>query len=92
MSPAIPDDARARAALEWARHTLGRRDLELAPAASDASFRRYLALQGAPGLLLMDSPPAQVPLRPGSRSAICWLAPACGCRESRPPMPRLASP
>jgi len=64
MSPQVPGDARALAALDWARLQLGRSDLQLAPAASDASFRRYLALDGAPGLLLMDSPPAQVPLAP----------------------------
>ncbi|ODU43588.1 phosphotransferase [uncultured Aquimonas sp.] len=62
-----PDDARALEALAWARAHLGRSDLSLAPAASDASFRRYLRLDGAPELLLMDSPPAQVPLQP-------WLA------------------
>lgn len=59
-----PTDARALDALEWARATLGRSDLGLAPAASDASFRRYLRLTGAPGLLLMDSPPDLVPLQP----------------------------
>lgn len=65
--PAVPDDDRAAAALVWARRALGRSDLELAPAASDASFRRYLRIKGAPELLLMDSPPEQVPLTP-------WLA------------------
>lgn len=60
----IPTDARALEALAWARATLGRGDPGLAPAASDASFRRYLRLAGAPGLLLMDSPPELVPLQP----------------------------
>jgi aminoglycoside/choline kinase family phosphotransferase len=64
MAQSIPTDARALAALRWARERIGSAALELAPAASDASFRRYLRLQGAPGLLLMDSPPAQVPLEP----------------------------
>jgi aminoglycoside/choline kinase family phosphotransferase len=64
MSHAIPRDERALAALQWAKQQLGRGDLQLAPAASDASFRRYLSLEGAPDLLLMDSPPAQVPLMP----------------------------
>lgn len=60
----VPSDPRAVEALAWARAHLGRGDLSLAPAASDASFRRYLRLDGAPELLLMDSPPAQVPLQP----------------------------
>ncbi len=61
---AVPEDARALEALAWARAQLGLDHLTLAPAASDASFRRYLQLSGMPGLLLMDSPPALVPLQP----------------------------
>lgn len=61
---AVPEDARARQALAWAQAELGRTGLQLAPAASDASFRRYLRIEGAPELLLMDSPPALVPLQP----------------------------
>ncbi|MCG6118285.1 MAG: phosphotransferase [Aquimonas sp.] len=60
----MPDDQRARQALGWAQTQLGRTELKLAPAASDASFRRYLRIEGAPGLLLMDSPPDLVPLQP----------------------------
>lgn len=64
VAPTVPSDPRAIEALAWARAQLERSDLGLAPAASDASFRRYLRLDGAPELLLMDSPPAQVPLQP----------------------------
>lgn len=63
-APRPPEDARALDALAWARAKLGRSDIALAPASSDASFRRYLRLAGAPGLLLMDSPPELVPLQP----------------------------
>jgi aminoglycoside/choline kinase family phosphotransferase len=64
QASSVPADSRALEALNWARAQLGRSHLSLAPAASDASFRRYLRLDGAPELLLMDSPPELVPLQP----------------------------
>lgn len=58
-------DSRAEAGLRWAVHSLGGATLQLQAAAADASARRYLPVQGAgTALLLMDSPPEQVPLQP----------------------------
>lgn len=58
-------DSRADAGLRWATQVLGQPTLQTSVAASDASARRYLPLIGSdPTLLLMDSPPAQVPLQP----------------------------
>lgn len=45
---------------EWLRDILGVANLELAPASSDASFRRYWRLrQGGRTLIVMDAPPEQ---------------------------------
>jgi aminoglycoside/choline kinase family phosphotransferase len=58
-------DPRAELGLRWSIATLGRSALQLQAASTDASARRYLPLLGAEApLLLMDSPPEQVPLRP----------------------------
>jgi len=58
-------DSRAEAGLRWAVHSLGVAPVRLDAAAADASARRYLAVHGAATpLLLMDSPPEQVPLQP----------------------------
>jgi len=44
----------------WVRETLGAAGLELEPASSDASFRRYWRVRhGAGTLIAMDAPPAQ---------------------------------
>ena len=44
----------------WVRETLGVTDLELEPASSDASFRRYWRVRQAGGsLIVMDAPPEQ---------------------------------
>lgn len=45
---------------EWLRDILGVSNLELTPASSDASFRRYWRLrQGGRTLIVMDAPPEQ---------------------------------
>lgn len=49
----------------WLRVTLGRADFELAPASSDASFRRYFRVQhGAKTCIAMDAPPTHEDCRP----------------------------
>lgn len=61
----IPLDSRAQQAFDWACAQLGRRDLSVAPASADASFRRYFRL-GAGGRtwVLMDAPPEREDCRP----------------------------
>jgi len=66
---AWPDPARARAFDAWlqtisAAH--GLRPATLRPASSDASFRRYLRIDGAAGhtFIVMDAPPPQEDVRP----------------------------
>ncbi len=45
---------------DWVRATLGATDLELEPASSDASFRRYWRVRHGGGTLIaMDAPPGQ---------------------------------
>lgn len=75
MSPPIPwPDADRRAAFEaWlARITPahGLRPETLTPASADASFRRYLRLEGRDGpLIVMDAPPPHEDVRPFVRMA-----------------------
>ncbi len=59
-----PADPRRSAALEWLAREASDLDLDpttLAPASSDASFRRYFRIASGRGgsLILMDAPPAQ---------------------------------
>ncbi len=76
--PALPTilwpDAARRAAFEaWLAQIAPRHGLQpgtLAPASADASFRRYLRLQGRDGtLIVMDAPPPQEDVRPFVRMA-----------------------
>lgn len=49
----------------WVGDRLGRSDFEIAPASSDASFRRYFRVrQGGQSLIVMDAPPANEDCRP----------------------------
>ena len=60
-------DARLAALQEWLATALGRRAFSLAPASTDASFRRYFRVtpaDGAPTLVAMDAPPPQEDCRP----------------------------
>jgi N-acetylmuramate 1-kinase len=63
-----PDPERQRGFLQWLGQLpaeLGLRPGSLAPASADASFRRYLRLDGAQGpLVVMDAPPPQEDIRP----------------------------
>lgn len=63
-----PDPARRHAFLQWLAPLVERHGLLLAtlmPASADASFRRYLRIQGAQGsLIIMDAPPPQEDVRP----------------------------
>lgn len=49
----------------WVGERLGRSDLDIAPASSDASFRRYFRIRhGGDSLIVMDAPPAKEDCRP----------------------------
>ncbi len=50
----------------WLRKQLGPADFALAPASSDASFRRYFRVEraGSPSLIAMDAPPEREDCRP----------------------------
>jgi hypothetical protein len=65
---AWPDALRQAAFERWAAAVAPRHGLDLAslePASADASFRRYLRLQGTRGsLIVMDAPPPQEDVRP----------------------------
>jgi N-acetylmuramate 1-kinase len=69
-SPAVtwPDPRRARAFNEWLARVAPRHGLDpacVAPASADASFRRYLRVQGRDGTrIVMDAPPHQEDCRP----------------------------
>ncbi len=73
--PAIswPDAARRDAFHAWLARIAPAHGLQaetLAPASADASFRRYLRLQGRSGtLIVMDAPPPQEDVRPFVRMA-----------------------
>ncbi len=78
LPPALPTilwpDAGRRVAFEaWLVQIAPRHGLQpgtLAPASADASFRRYLRLQGRDGtLIVMDAPPPQEDVRPFVRMA-----------------------
>jgi aminoglycoside/choline kinase family phosphotransferase len=66
----VSTDARAAVLCDWLGDTLARRPFELAPASTDASFRRYYrvtpasAWQGHSTLVAMDAPPPQEDCRP----------------------------
>jgi hypothetical protein len=68
-----PDTARRDAFNAWLAHITPAHGLlpaTLAPASADASFRRYLRLQGQAGtLVVMDAPPPQEDVRPFIRMA-----------------------
>lgn len=65
QSPGAATDQRAAQGLAWARQTLERPGLQLAPLAGDASFRRYFRLRdGDRCRVLMDAPPDREDLRP----------------------------
>ena len=58
-------DARAGAARDWARKTLGLDQCGFESASADASFRRYFRLsEGSRSWIVMDAPPAQEDCRP----------------------------
>lgn len=60
-----PTDARLDLARRWLSEELGFGDFSLAPASSDASFRRYFRItRGAESLILMDAPPEREDSRP----------------------------
>ena len=63
-----PDSEREAAFWRWFAPLAQQHALDLnslAPASADASFRRYLRVQGAAGsLIVMDAPPAQEDVRP----------------------------
>ena len=58
MTTQLNNDPRAQQAYDWASAQLGRKDLAIAPASADASFRRYFRLSAAgQSWVLMDAPP-----------------------------------
>ena len=69
------DDPRRNALAAWTAEALGTADLALAPASSDASFRRYFRIapptpwQGHATLIAMDAPPPMEDCRPFARIA-----------------------
>jgi len=69
------DDARFDLLSAWAATTLGRRELAIAPASADASFRRYFRItpaqpwHGHASLIAMDAPPPMEDCRPYVRVA-----------------------
>ncbi|MBL8517450.1 MAG: phosphotransferase [Betaproteobacteria bacterium] len=68
----LPGDPREAPLLEWLTSTLGRTAFDLAPAAADASFRRYFRISGLPDgvtRIVMDAPPPQEDCRPFVRIA-----------------------
>lgn len=67
-----PGDPREAPLLEWLTSTLGSGGFDLAPAAADASFRRYFRISGPDdGItrIVMDAPPPQEDCRPYVRVA-----------------------
>jgi N-acetylmuramate 1-kinase len=64
-SPSTVADARLVALTQWLHTQLPARDFTLAPASSDASFRRYLRVTLPKGTLIaMDAPPPHEDCRP----------------------------
>jgi aminoglycoside/choline kinase family phosphotransferase len=60
-----PHDPRQDALLHWLQNELGHKVDTLAPASSDASFRRYFrVLIGTETRIVMDAPPPQENIRP----------------------------
>lgn len=67
-----PGDPREAPLVEWLTSTLGSTAFTLAPAAADASFRRYFRISGlGDGMtrIVMDAPPPQEDCRPYVRIA-----------------------
>lgn len=67
-----PGDPREAPLVEWLTSTLGSTAFTLAPAAADASFRRYFRISGLSDgqtLIVMDAPPPQEDCRPYVRIA-----------------------
>ncbi len=63
--PSAPPDARLDLARRWLSGELGFGDYTLAPASSDASFRRYFRVtRDGESLILMDAPPEREDSRP----------------------------
>ncbi len=68
--PGFRGDERLRALLDWVRPQLGPGTLTVAPASSDASFRRYFRIGlGDRSWIVMDAPPAREDCRPFVRIA-----------------------
>ena len=70
-------DARATALTAWVGTLFPGRRFDLAPASSDASFRRYLRVtfrDSAPSLIVMDAPPSHEDCRPFIRVAALFGA------------------
>lgn len=67
-----PGDPREAPLVDWLTSTLGSTAFTLAPAAADASFRRYFRISGLPDgvtRIVMDAPPPQEDCRPYVRIA-----------------------
>ncbi|MFI3120849.1 MAG: phosphotransferase [Methylococcaceae bacterium] len=61
----MSDDLRARAILTWLTHDLALTVLDMRPASSDASFRRYFRVTlPEQTLIVMDAPPERENIRP----------------------------
>ena len=64
-TPDLTADPRAQQAFDWASAQLKQRDLTIAPASADASFRRYFRLTGTGrSWVLMDAPPDKEDCKP----------------------------
>jgi aminoglycoside/choline kinase family phosphotransferase len=61
----VTDDKRLAALTQFARRVLGTSGFTIAPASSDASFRRYFrVMTGGESWIAMDAPPDKEPLAP----------------------------
>ncbi|WP_298137524.1 phosphotransferase [Acidiferrobacter sp.] len=66
----MTDDKRLAAVTQFARRVLGTPEFTIAPASSDASFRRYFRIcRGADSWIAMDAPPEKEELGPFVRIA-----------------------
>ena len=62
---AATSDVRVARLLDWLRDVLGAREIAIAPASEDASFRRYFRVQReSADLIVMDAPPDKEDVRP----------------------------
>ncbi len=65
MDANVPADTRLTLLTHWLRDDLGFSDARIAPASSDASFRRYFRVsRGSDSFIVMDAPPDKEDLRP----------------------------